>query len=125
MENDPSPLIPSPAAAPRSWLAAGLRKAVRLLVLGVLLALFYAWGAGRFYPGEGAAGFWYGTLHGALMPMALPALLAGQDVPIYAERNTGRVYKLGYIAGINACGFVVFGTLFLSPRKPSLPASAN
>ena len=100
----------------RPWLVPGLLRAARLVVLGVLLALFYAWGAPRFYPAGAAAGFWHGTLHGALMPMALPALLAGRDVPIYAERNTGRPYKLGYIAGINACGFVVFGMLFLQPR---------
>ena len=121
MENEPSQTIPAHAARVRRWLKAGLQRAVRLAVLGVLLALFYAWGAPRFYPAEGAAGFWHGTLHGALMPMALPALLGGRDVPIYAERNTGRPYKLGYIAGINACGFVVFGLLFLSPRKPVPP----
>jgi TM2 domain-containing membrane protein YozV len=95
---------------------AALWRAARLILLGILLAVFYAWGASRFYPSQGVAGFWHGTLHGALMPMALPALLAGRDVPIYADRNTGRPYKLGYIAGINACGFVVFGLLFLKPR---------
>jgi hypothetical protein len=95
-----------------------LTRLLRLVVLGVLLAVFYAWGAPRFYPAAGVAGFWRGALHGALMPMALPALLAGRDVPIYAELNTGRSYKLGYIAGINLCGFVVFGMLFLKPRRP-------
>jgi hypothetical protein len=90
----------------------GLLKALQLVVLGVVLALFYDWGSARFYPRNGPAGFWHGTLHGALMPMALPALLAGRDVPIYADANTGRAYKLGYIAGINACGFVVFGLTF-------------
>ena len=60
----------------------------------------------RFHPREGVAGFAYGMLHGALMPMAMPALVAGQDVIIYAERNTGRTYKLGYTIGINLCGIV-------------------
>lgn len=117
---DAEPRASSPAAAPalRPWLVAGLQRAARLVVLGILLAIFYAWGAPRFYPEKGEAGFWYGTLHGALMPMALPALLAAREVPIYAERNTGRFYKLGYIAGINACGFIVFGLLFLKPREP-------
>ncbi len=112
-----------PASPPRSRIVSALARAGRLIVLGVVLALFYAWGAPRFYPPDGVPGFWYGTLHGALMPMALPALLAGKDVPIYAERNTGRPYKLGYIAGINACGFVVFGMMFLQPRAGSTTAA--
>jgi glycosyltransferase involved in cell wall biosynthesis len=107
MTSDESPTSLRPARLRR-----GLFKALQLAVLGVVLAFFYEWGSVRFYPRHGPAGFWHGTLHGALMPMALPALLAGRDVPIYAEANTGRAYKLGYIAGINACGFVVFGMTF-------------
>jgi len=57
--------------------------------------------------------------HGALMPMALPALLMGRDVEIYAKNNSGRVYKLGYIAGINLCGLVVFGGAFWRPARRS------
>ncbi|MBE7503361.1 MAG: hypothetical protein HS113_24350 [Verrucomicrobiales bacterium] len=121
MDTKAPPPAPSVTSGPRRWFVAGAYRAARLVVLGVLLAFFYSWGANRFYPAEGAAGFWYGTLHGALMPMALPALLASRDVPIYAERNTGRLYKLGYIAGINACGFIVFGCLFLKPRRSQDP----
>ena len=121
METEPPRTVLLQVSKLRPWLVAGLQRAVRLVVLGVLLALFYAWGAPRFYPAAGVADFWRGTLHGALMPMALPALLAGRDVPIYAERNTGRPYKLGYIAGINVCGFVVFGMLFLRPRGSQKP----
>jgi hypothetical protein len=51
------------------------------------------------------------------MPVALPSLLLGRDVPIYAPINTGRTYKLGYIAGINLCGLVFFGAAFRQPRK--------
>ena len=51
-------------------------------------------------------------LHGALMPLALPNLLVGRDVPIYAEHNTGRTYKLGYTAGVNGCGLLFFGFFF-------------
>jgi hypothetical protein len=46
------------------------------------------------------------------MPMALPTLLVGIDVPIYAERNTGVPYKLGYTLGVTACGAVFFGLTF-------------
>jgi hypothetical protein len=51
--------------------------------------------------------------------MALPSLLMNKDVPIYATQNRGRSYKIGYIAGINGCGFVVFGLSFWRPRRPT------
>lgn len=111
----PFPILPPGRL--RAWLLAAAKRGLRLVVLGVLLAVFYEWGSRRFYPREGDSGFWHGTLHGALMPMALPSLVAGRDVPIYADHNTGRGYKLGYIAGINACGFVVFGLAFLKPAS--------
>lgn len=58
------------------------------------------------------AGFKVGLLHGALMPCAFPLLLAGQNVQIYAELNTGHSYKLGYTMGVNGCGLIFFGFLF-------------
>lgn len=58
------------------------------------------------------AGFGRGMLHGAIMPMAMPNLLVGQDVTIYAPHNTGQAYKLGYTAGVNACGLLFFGFFF-------------
>ena len=56
-------------------------------------------------------------LHGALMPLALPSLVIGQDVEIYAMDNSGRFYKIGYICGINLCGLAFFGPLFWRPNK--------
>lgn len=61
---------------------------------------------------EGEAGFAQGMLHGALMPCALPHLLMGRDVRIFAENNTGRTYKLGYTVGVNSCGAIFFGLFF-------------
>jgi len=58
------------------------------------------------------AGFATGVAHGALMPCGLPMLLVGKDLPIYAERNTGRPYKLGYTLGVNLCGAVFFGSVY-------------
>lgn len=58
------------------------------------------------------AGFARGVLQGALMPLALPNLLAGQDVNIYALENTGRTYKLGYTVGVDVCGSIFFGYFF-------------
>jgi len=60
----------------------------------------------------GPAGFGRGVLHGALMPIAMPNLLVGKDVVIYAPENTGRTYKLGYTVGVNGCGAIFFGVLF-------------
>lgn len=58
------------------------------------------------------AGFSKGLLHGALMPGAMPQLLMGHDVTIYAQNNNGRMYKLGYTAGVNGCGAIFFGVFY-------------
>ena len=52
------------------------------------------------------------------MPMALPSLVTGQNVEIFATNNNGRPYKIGYIVGINICGLLVFGSAFWKPKKP-------
>ena len=108
--------IPPPARSP--WLKRLALKVATLVLLGVLFGFGYDWAAPRFYGPDQLAGFRLGVLHGALMPVALPSLLLGRDVPIYATNNTGRTYKLGYIAGINLCGLVFFGSAFRKPRKP-------
>ncbi len=68
-------------------------------------------------PDSGPAGFGRGVLHGALMPGALPNLLVGKDVTIYAANNTGRTYKLGYTVGVNGCGAIFFGFFFWRLNK--------
>ena len=79
----------------------------------VLVALLVGWGSGaatRFdAQSTRPAGFSRGLLHGALMPLAWPTLLAGRDQEIYALNNSGRSYKLGYSLGVNACGAAFFG----------------
>ena len=57
-------------------------------------------------------GFTTGIAHGALMPCGFPMLLMGQDLPIYAEQNSGRTYKLGYTLGVNLCGALFFGSVY-------------
>ncbi len=106
-----------PAPARVNWWRPALVQIVRLVVVGVLVGWFYAWGAPLIYRDKSTPGFWLGCAHGALMPMALPSLLMQKNVPIYAVVNAGRIYKIGYIAGINACGFVVFGLSFWRPRR--------
>ena len=64
-------------------------------------------------------------LHGALMPMALPSLVIGKNVEIYAVNNSGRMYKLGYIAGINVCGLAFFGSMFWQPSTKKHPAGPS
>jgi len=85
-------------------------------MLTLVLVFLQAWAAPRFYRPDRTAGFYVGLLEGALMPAALPGLLAGHDLPIYAPNNSGRPYNIGYIFGINACGTLFFGVAFWRPR---------
>lgn len=110
-----------PVTATSTWkvrLQRGAIAGLRLLVAGLLLGWFYAWAAPFAYPKERPLGFGHGMLHGALMPMALPSLLLGQNVEIFAPNHNGRRYKIGYICGINVCGLAFFGTAFARPRRP-------
>jgi hypothetical protein len=91
------------------------RVAVRLLVIAVLAAgIGWVLNAisGSLDQSGRPAGLVRGFVQGVLMPMALPNLLVGKDVSIYALSNTGVPYKLGYTLGVNACGLVFFGFLF-------------
>ena len=93
------------------------KKIVCFLIASLLLGWFYGWSSPRAFPRNTTFGFGYGMLHGALMPLALPSLLLGQDVEIFATDNSGRSYKIGYICGINVCGLSFFGPLFWRPRR--------
>lgn len=96
-----------------------ISKAVILVTVGVVLGWVYAWASPRVYPRDVQAGFGLGLAHGGLMPMALPSLVMGKEVEIYAANNSGRAYKLGYIMGINICGLIFFGSAFWRPAKSS------
>ena len=111
------PVAQGPARLGSPRLRKWLSKAVSLVVTGLVFGWIYAWAVPRLYRPEVKAGFWPGALHGALMPVALPSLVMGKDVPIFTANNTGRSYKLGYIAGINLCGLVFFGLAFRQPRR--------
>ena len=104
----------------KNWVNKSLITAVRLVIISVLLGWLYAWASPWAYPREGKLGFGYGCVHGALMPMALPSLVMGADVEIFAPNHSGRGYKLGYIIGINVCGLLFFGSAFWTPRKKIL-----
>jgi hypothetical protein len=88
------------------------RRLFGLLLAGVIIGSILHFVAGRVHGSAGPAGFQAGVLHGALMPLALPNLLIGDDVTIYATENSGRLYKLGYTAGVNGCGLLFFGIFF-------------
>ncbi len=92
-----------------------LLLAARVLML-VAIAAGVGWTLNRIgsnLEGDGQpAGFARGMIQGALMPMALPNLLVGQDVNIYSTNNTGIRYKLGYSSGVNICGAVFFSFMF-------------
>jgi len=115
----PEPMALPPVAAPNR-LARVKLVAVKVIVLSVMaVALGYVqgWASAGTYKPDHVAGFRLGLLHGMLMPAALPALLLGQDVPIYAPNNSGRSYNMGYIFGINTCGFLFFGFGFWRPPQ--------
>ena len=103
----------TPAARRKSWLT----KIAIFLIASALLGWAYGWSSSRAFPKDKTFGFGYGMLHGALMPLALPSLLLGRDVEIFAADNSGRPYKIGYICGINVCGLAFFGPLFWRPKR--------
>ncbi len=100
--------------------------------LTVATALVLAWLCGAAMRADARLksppGLFRGMVHGAMMPVAWPTLLAGQDQVIYAEPNEGRTYKLGYSLGVNLSGMVFFGWFFLSlsalRRRPAPPAGS-
>jgi hypothetical protein len=108
-----------PAAAPTHFSKTKLNiiKIIVLTALALALGFVQGWGASRLYKSDHVAGFHMGLLHGILMPAALPGLLMGQDLPIYAPNNSGRLYNIGYIVGINTCGTLFFGIAFFQPGR--------
>jgi hypothetical protein len=99
-------------------------KFAALTALSVVLGATQGWAVARTYKPDYVAGFHTGLLHGILMPAALPGLLMGHELPIYAPNNAGRPYNIGYILGINACGTVFFGIAFWS-RQGGRPDKKN
>ena len=92
-------------------------KIIALTAISLGLVFAQGWASSRYYRPDYIAGFPTGLLEGAVMPAALPGLVMGQDVPIYAPNNLGRAYKIGYILGLNTCGTLFFGVAFWQPRR--------
>ena len=92
-------------------------KMIALTAISLGLGFTHNWASTRFYQPEYVAGFRTGLMEGALMPAALPGLLMGHDLPIYAENNSGRGYRIGYILGLNTCGTFFFGIAFWAPHR--------
>ena len=108
----------APAAKPRTLVKLLLRKAVTLAIVTVVFGWLFSWVSPWAFPPDRTAGFSYGLLHGAMMPLSLPSLVIGRDVPIYDTNNSGRIYKIGYICGVNVCGLAFFGPLFWRRKAP-------
>ena len=96
------------------------QQAIKIAAL-VLFSLALGFGYDRAAPGtygqERVAGFFTGMMHGALMPAALPTLVFGKALPIYAQNNVGREYNIGFILGLNSCGTLFFGIGFWRPKN--------
>lgn len=107
-----------------------LQRVLTVFIVATVFTLILHYSSKSAKDGQ-PAGFAQGVLHGALMPGAMPHLLLGNDVTIYAEHNTGRTYKLGYTVGVNGCGAIFFGILYYrfsrwrKKRQPENDASAN
>lgn len=104
----------SPARlTPRDW--------AKKIGVFVLVTILFGWVYGRvsprMFPAGTRFGFSHGLLHGGMMPLALPALVMGDNVELFGHDNNGRPYKIGYICGINLCGVIFFGSAFWKPRK--------
>jgi hypothetical protein len=112
-------------AAPTSAVAKFLLRVLTFVVV----ALSVSWLETRInqavHRQPAPAGLGIGMVDGALMPLAFPLLLAGKDVPIYAQPNTGRTYNLGYTAGVTLCGAVFFGLFFWRLSRWRSRALAN
>ena len=112
---------PVNAASPALKVSRVLARIAGFVCMAFLMGAAMDWSARRTRP-DLQAGFWWGFAHGALMPATLPTLLTGKDVAIYAPHNTGVTYKLGYTMGVNGCGALFFGLMFLKPKeKPAAP----
>jgi len=92
-------------------------KVILLTLFSFGLGLGYAWASPGTYRAGCVAGFPRGMMHGALMPAALPSLLMGKDLPIYAASNIGRGYNIGFILGLNTCGTFFFGLAYWQPKR--------
>ncbi len=118
-ESIPEPMAIPQVSAPVRFSKARfiIIKAIALTVLTLVLGFAQGWASSRCYKPDHVAGFHMGILHGILMPAAMPGLLMGQHLPIYAPNNSGRPYNIGYIFGINTCGTLFFGVAFWQPRR--------
>ena len=107
-------MIDSQSSAPppisRGWKI--LKRFLAFLIAAALVGICLRQLSVSMSRNTAPAGFGRGMLQGALMPGALPNLLVGNDVVIYAPNNTGRTYKLGYTCGVNAFGAIFFGWFF-------------
>jgi hypothetical protein len=109
--------IQAPATKRHGLVKRLLRKVVIIAIVTVAFGWLYGWASPWAFPKNKTAGFGLGMLHGALMPLALPSLVLGRNVEIFAADNSGRFYKIGYICGINVCGLAFFGPLFWRPKR--------
>ncbi len=100
-------------AAPVPFWWRFLKPVLSVVIVAALVGFIMRHAATALERDQSPAGFVRGMVQGALMPCALPNLLVGTDVSIYNENNTGVRYKLGYTCGVNACGAIFFGFMFV------------
>jgi len=86
--------ITETATGRRVWLNVVLGTAVLLLLSGCADSVNFADAATRE-----PVGFWYGFLHGVILPISWVISLFSDDVAIYAIYNNGGWYDFGFTLG--------------------------
>jgi hypothetical protein len=59
--------------------------------------------------GSGVPGFWLGLWQGLILPVTFVISLFDEDVGVYAVKNSGHLYDLGFVlgaGGLSAPGFL-------------------
>ena len=89
------------------------RRTAAWVVTGVALLLLLSACAAPANPsathGSGVPGFWLGLWQGLILPVTFVISLFDDDVGVYAVKNSGHLYDLGFVlgaGGLSAPGFL-------------------
>ena len=97
----------------QDWSTRGRRALSCRTACGVAVVLLLSGCASAANPyvthGHDVAGFWLGLWHGLILPVTFVVSLFNDRVGIYAARNSGHLYDLGFVmgaGGLSAPGFL-------------------
>ncbi len=81
------------------------KNSLRPLVLLVLVGLVSACAGPNTLtdipaPDTSIAGFWWGLVHGVILPFSFIGSLFSENISIYEVHNTGGWYDFGFVLGV-------------------------